>query len=437
MRSPLYLRQLKRDLDHWIAEGLIDAHAAQNMWDEAGQRASAYSLPTILSVLGALLLGLAALSFVAANFWGIPKIFQLSILFGAMVISYILSWWCLHSGRAGAGQAAILLGVALFGVNIMLIAQIYHINAHYPDGVLAWALGALLAAILVPSRTALTAAFILSCVWTGVETLEFNVTLHWQFLLFWGSAFLVAQIMRWRLGFHLAVLSIIFWLTINTGNIADHFNWSLGEISSLYAVLWLGLWAKGKVVAALGYPYADAMEHYGIILFFGASFVLFFMAPEDIGHLAMAWRWTMAILTALALILGLIAWGLKHLQRSDIMGFVGTLAALIAFPYVMSQLLTDQSAYVWTIWIYRGIFLTVTTWLLSLGIRHDDHFIINVSFIAFGIEILLIYVDTFDTLLNQSAFFAIGGVLLIIVSMGLDRLRRRLTFRNDEEGTAL
>jgi len=43
----------------------------------------------------------------------------------------------------------LLLGVILFGSNIMLIAQIYHIDSHFPNGVLMWSLGALLAAWLV------------------------------------------------------------------------------------------------------------------------------------------------------------------------------------------------------------------------------------------------------------------------------------------------
>ena len=31
MRNPLYLRQLKRDLDHWINAGLVDADCADEI----------------------------------------------------------------------------------------------------------------------------------------------------------------------------------------------------------------------------------------------------------------------------------------------------------------------------------------------------------------------------------------------------------------------
>ncbi len=436
MRSPLYLRQLKRDLDHWIAEDLIDSDTAQAMWDEAGHSGQKHSLSASFAILGVILLGFAAMSFVAANFWGISKLIQLSLLFGTMGLSYAIGWWCLHTDRIWAGHAAILLGVALFGVNIMLIAQIYHISAHYPDGVLAWALGALLTAILIPSRPALAAAFVLACIWTGIETLEFDATFHWPFMAFWITAFITAQALAWRPGFHLSMLSFVYWLTINTGNIADLFDWEIGEIASLYAVLWLGLWAKGMVIGALRYAHADSLKRYGTALFYGAFFILLFAAPQDMGELDTTWRWTMMALTSITLILGLAAWGAKSLNRSDMIGFLGALAAIIVFPFLITYSDTDQNYIVLISWFYRGIFLAVTAWFLSHGIRQGDRFIINLSFIAFGAEILLIYMDTFDTLLNQSVFFAFGGILLIAVSLGLERLRRRLTSHDHEEAAA-
>ena len=436
MRNPLYLRQLKRDLDHWIEEGLIDPDTAQTMWDEAGQGGQKHSLSSSLAILGVILLGFAAMSFVAANFWGIAKIVQLSLLFGAMFLSYAIGWWCLHTKRIWAGQAAILLGVGLFGVNIMMIAQIYHISAHYPNGVMAWALGALLTAILVPSRTALAAAFVLACVWTGLETLNFDVSFHWPFLAFWTTAFITVQVMRWRLGFHLGILSLIYWLTINTGNIADLFDWREGELASLYAVFWLGLWAKSMLAGVWGYAHARSLGRYGVFLFYATFFTLLLIDPTGMGDQGAAWRWSIAGLTCITLIIGLSAWAAKRLITSDIIGFIGALAALIAFPYLNVESDTTFDSVIWVVWFFRGIFLAVTAWLLSHGIRQEDRFIVNVSFIAFGAEILLIYMNTFDTLLNQSAFFAIGGILLIAVAMSLEWLRRRLTSHAHEEATS-
>ena len=52
----------------------------------------------------------------------------------------------------------------------MLIAQIYHIDAHFPNGVLLWSIGALVAAYLARSQPALVAAISLGWLWTTLST---------------------------------------------------------------------------------------------------------------------------------------------------------------------------------------------------------------------------------------------------------------------------
>ena len=221
MRNPLYLRQLKRDLDRWVEDGVVDADSPDYMMETAGQKGPARSISTSLSVLGATLLGFTAMSFIAANFWGIPKIVQLSLLMGSMTLAYGTGWWLIQSGFEALGHAAILLGVALFGVNIMLIAQIYHISSHYPDGVKLWAVGPLLAAVLTPSRGALAAALVIAGVWTGLKSVAFDRAFHSPFLIFWAVAVVTTHVLRWRRGFHLSVLALVFWLGLNSAHLAE------------------------------------------------------------------------------------------------------------------------------------------------------------------------------------------------------------------------
>ncbi len=421
MRSPFYLRQLKRDLIHWVEAGLVDAQTAETMYNEASQGAAARSLSSILTILGAMLLVLAALSFVAANFWGIDKSLQLALLFGSLVVAYGTGGYFLATQRAWLGQAAILLGLGLFGVNIMMVAQIYHINAHYPDGTMAWAIGALLTAVLVPSRPALAATFVLAAIWTSQESFEFGVPLHWPFLLLWGVGFITAHAMRWPLGFHLGMLAFIYWLSLNSSAIADHFDWNLKAVAPLYALVWLGLWAKSLTANALHYPYAEALERYSVALFLFTFFIMHLSSARHIGEIDLVWRWIAAGLGVAVLVIGLAAWAAKGFTRSDILGLLGTLAATLAFPFLI------QTQDHWIIWGYRGVFIAIVVWILGIGVRREDRFLINLSLVAFGAEILLIYFNAFDTLLSQSVFFAAGGVLLIVVGLGLDRLRRRLT----------
>ncbi|MEM9123397.1 MAG: DUF2157 domain-containing protein, partial [Pseudomonadota bacterium] len=67
MRRTPYLRQLNRDLDRWIASGLIDPSQRAGLLAEAGPPALDVPLRDIFIGLGALLVALGALAFVAAN----------------------------------------------------------------------------------------------------------------------------------------------------------------------------------------------------------------------------------------------------------------------------------------------------------------------------------------------------------------------------------
>ena len=430
MRNPLYLRQLKRDLDHWINAGLVDADCADEILETAGQGGVRRSLSVILAMLGVILLGMAAMSFVAANFWGIPKIVQLSLLFGAMWAAYGAGWYLTRQGHGAIAQAAVLLGVALYGVNIMLIAQIYHINAHYPDGVMAWALGSLVVAILIPSRAALASALIIASIWTWLETIEFDAIFHWPFLIFVAVSYATAHLLRWRPGFHLSVLALIFWLTLNTVQIAEELNWEPGDVVALYSLLWLAVWSVGAYLSTTSYPYATALERYGVFLFFVAFFVLHMLEADDFRAAGNVWSASMAAIGAVTVVWATLAWSRRQFTATDGAATLSVILAAVAYPYLLDigGLIAE--------WAYRGLFLIIAIWILGYGTRHDDRFIINASFVAFGAEALAIYFDTFDTLLNQSLFFALGGLLLIAVSFFLERLRRRVIGASDAEAVA-
>ena len=138
----------------------------------------------------------------------------------------------------------------------------------------------------------------------------------------------------------------------------------------------------------------------------------------------------MMALGAGTLILAALAWTRGQFSLIDVGGTLGAIVAVIAFPYLL------ELGGVITEWVYRGLFLIIAVWILGYGTRHDDRFVINISFVAFGAEAIVIYFDTFDTLLNQSLFFAVGGVLLIALSVALDRLRRRVIGGTEAEVAA-
>ena len=214
MRPPFYLRQLKRDLDTWIAKGLVPEDSREAILASVGG-GPARRLDVILAILGVILVGAGAMSFVAANWASLGKLERLIVLFGSMWTAYGMAIWFTANQRGAIGQAFVLLGTILFGVNIWYVAQTYNLAAHYPDGTLLWGLGALAAAALVPSRAALALGLVLGGLWTWQETQYFDNVLHLPFLLYWAICTAIAWAMNWRPGIHLSALTLLGWFVIS------------------------------------------------------------------------------------------------------------------------------------------------------------------------------------------------------------------------------
>ncbi|HIO21334.1 MAG TPA: hypothetical protein EYN18_02920 [Nitrospirales bacterium] len=181
---------------------------------------------------------------------------------------------------------------------------------------------------------------------------------------------------------------------------------------------------------ATAYPYASALQHYGVLLFFTSFFILHFVPAEDMGNLQRPWVLAVGLLVVTSIVMGVMLWAHQQITAVDLLGLVGGFIIVFAFP-VLNQ--SDNTLFTW---LYSAVFLLFSVWALSYGERHDDKFIINISFIWFGAEVLYIYFKTFGTLLHQSAFFAVGGVLLIALSILLERLRRRIVDDTAQQAVA-
>ena len=65
-------------------------------------------------------------------------------------------------------------------------------------------------------------------------------------------------------------------------------------------------------------------------------------------------------------------------------------------------------------------------WLITFGQKFSDRYLVNLGFVLFAAETLYIYFKTFGTLMNSFVFFTIGGIVLMLLALGLDRFRKRI-----------
>jgi len=168
--SGWFRKRLKTELGILEKEGLLSAEQAAAIsrryrLDALASESTRMLLATIYFI-GAALVGIGIISFVAAHWTQISREIKLVLIIGAMLAAHISGFilWKVKGNYPKLGHTLVLLGTLIFGANIGLVAQIFHVRANPYDGFAAWALGAAAIAWAVKSTpnavTALIAAAI-------------------------------------------------------------------------------------------------------------------------------------------------------------------------------------------------------------------------------------------------------------------------------------
>lgn len=172
-----HIKWLLNEIDQWVGEGIIapDQGEALKARYPAPGESRAWGRIIFFSI-GAVLIGLGIILLFAYNWHRLHKFAKLAVIFIALISAHGAGFWLRrHAGRyQTAGEGLHLLGTMLFGAGIWLIAQIYHIDEHYPNAFLIWGIGALVMAWGLPSIAQGILATILLVLWNSFEVFDFN-----------------------------------------------------------------------------------------------------------------------------------------------------------------------------------------------------------------------------------------------------------------------
>lgn len=345
-----YRARLERDLSRWREQGWIDDTGLQGIRGDLAERERGIELSTTLAVLGAVLIGFATMSFVAANWQEMPRIARLGLLLILLWGCYGLAGGLLARGHAGFGHAAVLAGVGVFGASIMLVAQMYHIDGNPPDAVLTWAAGALLAGILLSSNPALALAMLLIGLWSAWQT-SLTGAVHWPFLIGWGAVAAALLARRWPPGLHLGAIVLGIWI-VSLGYL-------LLEGRAHWVVAAIGLLICGLAIAAEQLPglwrrIAPAALCYGLAIAYVGLFAFKFFETRDAGTLALLSIATMALL------LGAVLWGWRSRHKAVVwLGYAGFSAEVLALYFVTIGTLLGTSFF----FLVTGLIVIGLAWL--------------------------------------------------------------------------
>jgi uncharacterized membrane protein len=179
-----FRKGLREEIKAWLAEGLVSEDQARALDERYALSAlegeGAGLLIATIYVIGAVLIGGGVISFVAAHWESIPTAAKVVMLFAAMLAAHVGGYvlWRVQGSRPRLGHALVVLGTLIFGANIGLMAQIFHIKSHFYNGFAAWTVGAALLAYClwsVPNAViAVVVSFIWWCGWSGDHWTSFS-----------------------------------------------------------------------------------------------------------------------------------------------------------------------------------------------------------------------------------------------------------------------
>ncbi len=182
------IQWLHSQLERWVREGIINTAVAGSIGRLYPQPRAKTSRPWALIVfsgIGAVIVGLGVILLFAYNWHEMSKFTKLLVVFGSLALAHLvgISLFIRSERFRGLGEAITVLGTMLFGAGIWLIAQIYHIEEHFPNAFLLWGIGAMLLAWTMPSVIQAIIAAVMFAIWASAECTEFSTAMPYVFVL--------------------------------------------------------------------------------------------------------------------------------------------------------------------------------------------------------------------------------------------------------------
>jgi uncharacterized membrane protein len=415
--STKFRAALRKELAIWVQKGIVTDETAKQLSSayelDNLRHESTRLLSAVIFTIGGLLLGGGLISFVAANWEVIPTPIKLALLFSALLGLHTVGFWLWHSKNwRRLGHALVFCGCLVFGANIGLVAQIFHISSNRYGGFGAWALGSLVMAWAVRSWIIGVLALGTSFIWfLGFQSDHDQAGSSYPLIL--AIALLpLAWIIRSRVLYAGTLVGIILAACILAGYqgsgrqllftmaAAGMFMWTLGELhrasegrmefANMTRALGLGLLA----VTAYVWSFHDLWDAWALgpmrplwaFLFFSLSIAF------------SLWMWrrakqTQPLPTAMVLLAGgilcassLLSVGSANISNGEFLFTVTTnLAALILAAIIIGVGLIDERRL--SFWL-GSLYLVLL--VLSRFLEYETSLLVkSAAFLACGVTVII------------------------------------------------
>ncbi|MDA2935178.1 DUF2157 domain-containing protein [Acidobacteria bacterium AH-259-D05] len=373
-------------INKWLKEGTITQEQAEQMRADLSlyrEEWSSHRRIVALSTIGAVLLGLGVLLFVASNWSAIPNLIKTLLLLGSTFAAYYAGYLFVYQKQnfPRVGASLLFLGALLFGASVFLIAQIYHVNANAHTLVLIWLVGVLPAVYGFSSVAIAGLSSLLFFVWMGLFLAERISMLPFPFVL---AFFVIAGVLLFGIGG-------LHYLKEDYKNIARTYRIAGIQVTMFFLFL---------------------------LTFEGLSAV-----TEPGLELSAIQTMTFVLVFAFAAIVLASNWFFNPSKSNTI--FLENIfpAGLLVLSLLFFFFPTTQPIYAI---IFNLLFAGIALTLLSVGYQREDIKLVNIGMGCMSLLITVRYFDFFWDLFPRSIFFIVGGLILILGGISLEKKRRQL-----------
>ena|GEM_PF-3516629 len=457
---------LEKELKRWVEENIISNEQAVKLaglygieWAEQVRKSIHNYLITVLALIGAVCVGIGAILFIAANWEEIPRFLRLVMIFGVLAAAYYGVYHLNKKDYKIASIGLLLLCGLLYGAAIWLIAQIFHISANFPLGVLVWALGVFPLSFVNPHISFTLLYVVILTIWTLVFMGENKEAEFFYPLILCVTTIPFAYRRKHKFLLFTIFYGLVVWLFF----MLFYYLKYRYEIPFLYS--FISLFFLSAIFYLIGFihsispqlprffnrlsPFADFDSAYQRILPILLPIFLFSfkdIVSEGIRDVAYRSEMSEKPIPLITLIIGIIAFAvliksyiLLHfsskrpkLASYELGFFTFTIALLFAFflniPYFPK---TDywrelpKEAFPYLVLFNLALF-GGSLFFIIVGILKQRTFVLATASLSLIAAILARYFDHFFKLLDRSLFFVIGGVILLGTAFLLERGIRRL-----------
>ncbi len=431
----LLKKDLAREIGGWVEKDLVSADQARSIcreydidFDAVRDDSGGYRLLVMLAYLFG---GLALITILGANWEQIPRGLRMGGLIALTALFHMIGWVRYKADQYNSAVGFFLLGNLVFGASIILIAQIYHLGEHMPDGVFWWALGSLPFGIITRSPMLTLFSCVLALIWFWIEFgMGYFPALMPIFII--AGIYVLYYAKTSYLLFLAVVVSIALWLEslVTQGHGVNRYGF---DLSLEHFVVAVAMTILGYAVAEWMYSrnsarsrdYATILSLWSLRLGLLLMFILSFADPwREI--MRDNWRyWDSMLMIVVPLLIAAVGFGYYAGRLRIVLP-----AVLLSSGVFSAVLLTGERDQAVVYQIIVNLCLIVAGILLIVrGTRSDTshYYFMGVGTIV--ITALLRYFDLIGDFIGGAILFAVMAAIMLAAA-------RFWRARNDKEAAS-